>query len=241
MPAAAERPDVSPELSDAPAPSADPASEPAEVKDFVSADNVFLGLDLASRDGALSFVSNEAVKLGIADDADELMAAFLKREDEGSTGMMDGFAIPHAKSATVKRAAVVVVKDDGGIEGWESMDGAPVNVAIALFDSCVPGRDDPSQASVQGRRGAHGRRVPLDGQVRRRRAGDRGSYQRATRLACCFPGRAPCNRHPHRAGPHRARRPVFQMGADGCGRWRERVNSPCSGVLELYSPRDAVH
>ena len=133
VPAAAERPDVSPELSDAPAPSADPASEPAEVKDFVSADNVFLGLDLAGRDGALSFVSNEAVKLGIADDADELMAAFLKREDEGSTGMMDGFAIPHAKSATVKRAAVVVVKDDGGIEGWESMDGAPVNVAIALL------------------------------------------------------------------------------------------------------------
>ena len=133
VPAAAERPDVSPEPSDAPAPSADPASEPAELKDFVSADNVFLGLDLAGRDGALSFVSNEAVKLGIADDADELMAAFLKREDEGSTGMMDGFAIPHAKSATVKRAAVVVVKDDGGIEGWESMDGAPVNVAIALL------------------------------------------------------------------------------------------------------------
>ena len=133
VPAAVERPDVSPEPSDAPAPSADPASEPAEVKDFVSADNVFLGLDLAGRDGALSFVSNEAVKLGIADDADELMAAFLKREDEGSTGMMDGFAIPHAKAATVKRAAVVVVKDDGGIEGWESMDGAPVNVAIALL------------------------------------------------------------------------------------------------------------
>ncbi len=133
VPAAAERPDASPEPADAPAPSADPASEPAEVQDFVSADNVFLGLDLAGRDDALSFVSNEAVKLGIADDADELMAAFLKREDEGSTGMMDGFAIPHAKAATVKRAAVVVVKDDGGIEGWESMDGAPVNVAIALL------------------------------------------------------------------------------------------------------------
>ena len=133
VPAAAERPDASPEPADAPAPSAGPASEPAEVQDFVSADNVFLGLDLAGRDDALSFVSNEAVKLGIADDADELMVAFLKREDEGSTGMMDGFAIPHAKAATVKRAAVVVVKDDGGIEGWESMDGAPVNVAIALL------------------------------------------------------------------------------------------------------------
>lgn len=112
---------------------ASPADGSASARDFVSAGDVFLGQDLAGRDDALSFVSNEAVRLGIADDADELMAAFLKREDEGSTGMMDGFAIPHAKAATVKRAAVLVVKDDSGIDGWESMDGAPVNVAIALL------------------------------------------------------------------------------------------------------------
>ena len=61
------------------------------------------------------------------------MQAFLARESEGTTGMMDGFAIPHAKCAAVKAPAVIVVKDDSGVTGWDTMDQAPVNVAIALL------------------------------------------------------------------------------------------------------------
>ncbi len=110
-----------------------PAEEAPVAESFVKAENVFLGQDFAGRDDALSFISNEAVKLGIADDADALMESFLAREAEGTTGMMDGFAIPHAKSAAVKTAAVVVVKDDSGVSGWDTMDQAPVNVAIALL------------------------------------------------------------------------------------------------------------
>ncbi len=110
-----------------------PAKEAPVAESFVKAENVFLGQDFAGRDDALSFISNEAVKLGIADDADALMESFLAREAEGTTGMMDGFAIPHAKSAAVKTAAVVVVKDDSGVSGWDTMDQAPVNVAIALL------------------------------------------------------------------------------------------------------------
>ncbi len=116
----------------APAVEAAPAEAPV-AESFVKAENVFLGQDFAGRDDALSFLSNEAVKLGIADDADALMQAFLSRESEGTTGMMDGFAIPHAKSAAVKEASVLVVKDDSGIAGWDTMDEAPVNVAIALL------------------------------------------------------------------------------------------------------------
>ena len=100
---------------------------------FVKEENIFLGQDFASRDDALSFISNEAVKRGIADDADALMQAFLTRESEGTTGMMDGFAIPHAKCDAVKTPSVIVVKDDSGVAGWDTMDQAPVNVAIALL------------------------------------------------------------------------------------------------------------
>ena len=64
------------------------------------------------------------------------MGAFLARESEGTTGMMEGFAIPHAKTDAVKTASVLVVKDDSGISGWDTMDGNPVNVAIALL---IPG------------------------------------------------------------------------------------------------------
>ena len=108
----------------------------AEGSDFVKVENVFVAEDFASRDEALSFVSNQAVKAGIAGDADAVMNAFLAREAEGTTGMMEGFAIPHAKSDAITEAAVIVVKDESGVTGWDTMDGAPVNVAIALL---IPG------------------------------------------------------------------------------------------------------
>lgn len=108
----------------------------AEAADFVKVENVFVAENFASRDEALSFVSNQAVKAGVAGDADAVMNAFLAREAEGTTGMMEGFAIPHAKSDAITEAAVIVVKDDSGVTGWDTMDGAPVNVAIALL---VPG------------------------------------------------------------------------------------------------------
>lgn len=108
----------------------------AEAAGFVKVENVFVAEDFASRDEALSFVSNQAVKAGLADDADAVMNAFLAREAEGTTGMMEGFAIPHAKSDAITEAAVIVVKDDSGVIGWDTMDGAPVNVAIALL---IPG------------------------------------------------------------------------------------------------------
>lgn len=119
------------------APAAKPVEAPkAEAADFVKVENVFVAEDFASRDEALSFVSNQAVKAGIASDADAVMNAFLAREGEGTTGMMEGFAIPHAKSDAITEAAVIVVKDESGVTGWDTMDGAPVNVAIALL---IPG------------------------------------------------------------------------------------------------------
>ena len=124
---------VAPAVEAAPATAvAAPAEAPA-AEGFVKEENIFLDQDFAGRDDVLSFISNEAVKHGIADDADALMQAFLTRESEGTTGMMDGFAIPHAKCSAVKTPSVIVVKDDSGVAGWDTMDQAPVNVAIALL------------------------------------------------------------------------------------------------------------
>lgn len=120
---------------EAPKPAAVEAPK-AEAADFVKVENVFVAENFTSRDEALSFVSNQAVKAGIASDADAVMNAFLAREAEGTTGMMEGFAIPHAKSDAITEAAVIVVKDESGVTSWDTMDGAPVNVAIALL---IPG------------------------------------------------------------------------------------------------------
>ena len=96
-------------------------------------DYILTHLACTTRDEVLRTLSDHAVACGLAGDAQLLMGAFLKREAEGTTGMMDGFAIPHAKSPTVRRAAVMVAKLDRGADGWEAMDGAPVRCAIALL------------------------------------------------------------------------------------------------------------
>ena len=135
--APAAKPVEAPKAAAVEAPKAEAADfVKVEAADFVKVENVFVAEDFASRDEALSFVSNQAVKAGIASDADAVMNAFLAREAEGTTGMMEGFAIPHAKSDAITEAAVIVVKDESGVTGWDTMDGAPVNVAIALL---IPG------------------------------------------------------------------------------------------------------
>ncbi len=105
------------------------------MSDFIKASNVFFDVPAADVDEALAFLSDKAIELGLSDDRDAVLAAFKARESEGTTGMMGGFAIPHAKSDAIKDAAILVAKFAGDVK-WDSMDGSAIKVAIALL---VPG------------------------------------------------------------------------------------------------------
>jgi PTS system fructose-specific IIA component len=61
-----------------------------------------------------------------------LIQGLKDREKEGTTGFLDGFAIPHTKNATIQRPGIIVQMMENGVE-WNSMDGQPVNIAIALL------------------------------------------------------------------------------------------------------------
>ncbi|MDJ1121024.1 PTS sugar transporter subunit IIA [Olsenella sp. YH-ols2217] len=97
----------------------------------VPADHVFLDIPAASRDEVLDFLCGQAVALGIASSAEGLKEGFLARETEGSTGMVAGFAVPHAQCDAVQEPGVLVVKLAQPVP-WETMDGAPVDVAVAI-------------------------------------------------------------------------------------------------------------
>lgn len=58
------------------------------------------------------------------------------REEEGETGIGQGVAIPHGKSAAVKETTVAIAVLDKEIE-WETLDGEGVKVVImfAVKDS----------------------------------------------------------------------------------------------------------
>lgn len=103
------------------------------MKEFVKPAQVLLDLDCTTKDEVLSLLSDNALELGITDDRDAVKAAFDAREEEGSTGMMDGFAVPHAKTDAIKDAAVIVTRFVAPIADWESIDGTEITVGIALL------------------------------------------------------------------------------------------------------------
>lgn len=91
-----------------------------------------VGVSASSKDMVFDQLSHLVVQQGYAKDVDAVKSALIAREVEGTTGMMDGFAIPHAKSSAITKPGVSVLKLKQGIE-WEAMDGKPIFFVIALF------------------------------------------------------------------------------------------------------------
>lgn len=99
---------------------------------FVSEENILLNQQATTKEEALRTISDAAARLGIADDADAVYAAFLAREEIDKTGMVDGFAVPHCKTDAVKSAAVIIFKNAQPVD-WPSLDDKPVDIAMALL------------------------------------------------------------------------------------------------------------
>ncbi|MDD5845116.1 PTS sugar transporter subunit IIA [Olsenella sp. YH-ols2221] len=100
--------------------------------DFVSDDQILLGREAESRHELLRMLCAQAEALGIVKDDEAAYQAFLAREELGATGLTEGFAVPHAKSATIVRPAVMVWKNKTAVP-WPSFDEKPVDIAVALF------------------------------------------------------------------------------------------------------------
>ena len=100
--------------------------------DFVSDDQILLGREAESRHELLRMLCAQAEALGIVKDDEAAYQAFLAREELGATGLTEGFAVPHAKRATIVRPAVMVWKNKTAVP-WPSFDEKPVDIAVALF------------------------------------------------------------------------------------------------------------
>ena len=103
---------------------------------LMNPEHVFLDVDLTQRDDVLKFLSNKAVELGMATNSEDAFEAFLIREEEGPTGMIEDFAIPHAKADVIDNAGIIVTRLKDSAPDWPSFDDAPISIAIALL---IPG------------------------------------------------------------------------------------------------------
>ena len=72
------------------------------------------------------------IKREYTQDEDALYHDFLEREKEFSTGLQDGFAIPHARTDNVKKVTVMFLRNKNGID-WQTLDDQPVKYIFALL------------------------------------------------------------------------------------------------------------
>lgn len=99
---------------------------------LLNAQHIFIEPPIETKETALQFLAKTAQTLQLATNDSTVLASFNDRELQGSTGMMDGFAIPHAKNFAIKEASILIVKINNPIE-WDSLDGKPIEVIIALL------------------------------------------------------------------------------------------------------------
>lgn len=95
-------------------------------------ENIFLNEDLNSKKEILEFIANKALELGISYDKDGLLKDLWKREGEYSTGIQDGFAIPHSKSKYIKKPSILYIKTNNAVE-WETLDDSDVRYVFSLL------------------------------------------------------------------------------------------------------------
>lgn len=99
--------------------------------------NIFLDKNFLKKDDVIHYIADEADKLEYTQSSKDLFNVFKEREKDYSTGLQEGFAIPHAKSRIVKKPGIIYVRSNTGIE-WETYDNQAVTDVFALM---VPDKD----------------------------------------------------------------------------------------------------
>lgn len=108
------------------------------IRDLLAAESIELNGAAAGKTDVLNQIVDLMARSGKISDVDTYRAGVFAREEEGTTGIGEGIAIPHCKSDAVKKPglAAMVVKD--GVE-FDSLDGAPVHI---LFLIAAPNTKD---------------------------------------------------------------------------------------------------
>ena len=99
---------------------------------ILALNNIQVDVDVKDRDDALKYLADFAVQNNLATDAAKVLASYKQREQEGSTGMTEGFAIPHAQSATINKSAMIILKLKKPID-WQSLDGQKIDTVISFL------------------------------------------------------------------------------------------------------------
>jgi PTS system fructose-specific IIA component/PTS system nitrogen regulatory IIA component len=100
-------------------------------KDMFSKNRISFDLKASNKDEVIKELIQLLYDDGKIIDKEKFREAVLKREEEFSTGIGMGIAIPHGKSNAVKEASIAFGRSNKGID-YESMDDKPANLFFLI-------------------------------------------------------------------------------------------------------------
>ncbi|TWT10428.1 fructose-specific PTS transporter subunit EIIC [Streptococcus sp. sy004] len=102
-----------------------------KIQDLLRKDVMMLDLQATTKEAVIDEMVKDLVDKGYVTDFDTFKAGIVKREEQTSTGLGDGIAMPHSKNAAVKEATVLFAKSAKGVD-YEALDGQPTDLFFMI-------------------------------------------------------------------------------------------------------------
>ncbi|MFD9978696.1 fructose-specific PTS transporter subunit EIIC [Streptomyces sp. NPDC059017] len=101
------------------------------LSDHLTARTVKVGLEATDKDSAIREMAAMLATTGRVTDVEGLVRAALAREDQGTTGLGEEIAVPHAKTDAVTAPVVGFARSPEGVE-WGSPDGTKARLIFMI-------------------------------------------------------------------------------------------------------------
>lgn len=98
---------------------------------YLTEQTVKVSLGARGKEDAIREMAELLARTGKVADMDELVAVALRREEQGTTGLGEEIAIPHAKTDAVTSPVVGFARSAEGIE-WGSLDGTKARLVFMI-------------------------------------------------------------------------------------------------------------
>lgn len=101
------------------------------IRELLSSQSIALGAKSANKKDIIEKMTVLMEASGNLTDRKQYLKGVLKREAEGTTGIGEGVAIPHAKNAAVKKAGLAAMVLKQAVD-FDSLDGEPVKLIFMI-------------------------------------------------------------------------------------------------------------
>ncbi|EGQ3802952.1 PTS sugar transporter subunit IIA [Staphylococcus pseudintermedius] len=101
------------------------------ITELLTKETIAMDLSATTKDGVIDELAQQLNQAGKLNQLDDYIAAIHKREQQSSTGIGEGIAIPHAKVEAVKTPAIAFGKSKAGVD-YDSLDMQPAHLFFMI-------------------------------------------------------------------------------------------------------------